>query len=199
MGEERRRRLAYRVTSILALALPIAGILLVVTAIQEYRSRGTQGVSGISIANYRAVAKADDRPAPGFRLPSLDGDGQISLQDYADRVVVLNFWASWCIPCRQEAPHLQAIWEEYRGGGVQVLGVNYRDDRAAAMAYEREFGITFPSVFDPAGKLAFDYELIGVPTTFLIRPDGRMAYRFTGKIDAEILEDALSGVLEGEP
>ena len=170
-------------------------LLVIVLAVQELLSRGTGGESGITIANYRAVAQADDRPAPDFEMAALDGGDQIRLSDLAAEVVVLNFWATWCGPCRREAPGLQSTWEAYQHRGVRFLGVDYRDDQAAARAYEGEFGITYPSVYDPAGELAFDYELVGLPTTFIIDSSGRIAYRFMGYTDAIILRKALEDVL----
>ena len=170
-------------------------LLVVVLAVQELRSRGTGGGSGITIANYRAVAQADDRPAPDFEMAALDGGVQIRMSDLAGEVVVLNFWATWCGPCRREAPGLQSTWEAYRYRGVRFLGVDHRDDQAAARAYEGQFGITYPSVYDPAGELAFDYELVGLPTTFIIDSSGRIAYRFMGYTDAAILRKALEDVL----
>jgi len=170
-------------------------LLVVVLAVQELRSRGTSGESGITVANYRAVAQVDDRPAPDFRMPALSGSGDIALRDFRGRVVVLNFWASWCGPCRREAAGLQSTWEAYRDRSVQFLGVDYRDDQAAARAYEREFGITYPSVYDPGGVLAFHYQLAGLPTTFIIDGAGRIVYRFVGYTDAAILRDALKDVV----
>ncbi len=177
--------------------MAVIGIVLwvVVLAVQELRSRGTGGESGITIANCRAVAQADDRPAPDFEMAALDGDDQIRLSDLAAEVVVLNFWASWCGPCRLEAPDLERTWEEFRNKGVQFLGVDYRDDRAAATAFVKEFGITYPSVYDPAGTLAFDYELVGVPTTFVIDGSGQIVYQFRGYLNGPVLNSAIEDVL----
>ncbi|MBI2238985.1 MAG: TlpA family protein disulfide reductase [Actinobacteria bacterium] len=159
----------------------------------------SRGPGEIGVADFRAQARVEERPAPPFELPALDGPGSIALDDFAGRVIVLNFWASWCGPCRAEAPELERTWEAYREEGVQFLGIDYRDDRAAAQAFQREFGITYPSVYDPGGALAFDYGLLGVPTTFVIDRDGLVRYRFTGRIDRTILSGALDDVLgEGE-
>ena len=183
-----------------ARTIGVVGLAAVVIALafQELRSRTAAGggsASGISVANYRAVAKAGGGPAPGFSMSSLAGDGQISLADYSGKTVVLNFWASWCAPCRVEASDLERTWERYRARGVQFLGVDYRDNDAAGRAFVSEFGITYPSVSDPSGELAYDYDLLGLPTTMVIAPDGIVVYKFTGKIDAAILDSALGDVL----
>ena len=184
---------------VLARRLIILGaiLLLVLLVVAELRTRGTDNIGGTTTANYRAVARVDGRPAPGFEMPGLDG-GSVSLADHRGHTVVLNFWATWCAPCRLEAPALESASEDYRGRGVRFIGINYRDDAAAARAYEGEFGITYPSAYDPGGTLAFDYELIGLPTTFVIGPDGRIEYRFVGYLTGAVLRKALDDVLAGD-
>lgn len=178
----------------------LVGIVLLVIflAAQQLRTRGTDVVGPLAIADFKATAKVEDRPAPPFEMQALEGGGTIALQDYPGKVVVLNFWASWCGPCRAEAPDLQATWQAYRARGVQFLGVDYRDDLYAGRGFVEEFGITYPSVFDPAGRLAFEYELLGLPTTFVITPDRRIAYQFVGIVDGGVLRDAIADVLGAE-
>ena len=169
--------------------------LVVYSSFRQFRAAPAGRVGPLGIAGYRAQPIEESRPAPGFEMPSLGEDGTIALQDFAGKVVVLNFWASWCGPCRAEAPTLQRLWEEYGHRGVQFLGVNYRDDEFAAREYEREFRITYPSVFDPAGELAFEYQLIGLPATFVIDSRGRVVYRFTGIVTEPLLRDAIQVAL----
>ncbi|HEY3212175.1 MAG TPA: TlpA disulfide reductase family protein [Actinomycetota bacterium] len=179
-------------------ALAVAAVVAVL-AVMELRSRGTSSVGGFTVANYKARAEVENTPAPDFELPSLDGGTPIALLSFRGQVVVLNFWASWCAPCRLEAPGLRRVSEAYRHQGVRFLGVDHRDDDAAGRAFVDEFRLRYPSVTDPSGSLAYDYELIGFPTTFIIDPAGTIRYRFVGYLDEDVLEKALNDVLSRAP
>lgn len=129
--------------------------------------------------------------APGFRLTDVrDPEREVALSEFRGRPVVLNFWASWCAPCRTEMPALQAVHEAV-GDEVVFLGVNNSDARGPALDLLEETGVTFPSGFDPDGNVFRQYESIGMPTTVFISRDGRILGRHTGEITRDDLEDAL--------
>lgn len=113
---------------------------------------------------------------PAFRLPLLTG-GDASLDTWKDKLVILNFWATWCTPCTTEMPSLEALWREYRGRGLVVVGVSV--DRGAPRAliepYLRNLDLTFPILVDPQMEAANAWKVPGVPATFVIRPGGEVA------------------------
>jgi cytochrome c biogenesis protein CcmG, thiol:disulfide interchange protein DsbE len=112
--------------------------------------------------------------APDFALTTFSGDA-VRLQDLRGKVVVLNFWASWCRTCAQEAADLEAIWQDYRDRGVIVIGIDYVDTQPAALAYLSDHGITYPNGPDLAGRISRSYRLTGVPETVVIDGAGRVA------------------------
>jgi len=175
----------------LAFLLPVAFIFFAVSVLSVERPRGHER----DIADYSAPAVPEDRPAPTFTLPGLAGRGAVSLDDLSGHPVVLSFWASWCPPCREEAPFLKSAWSTYRSEGVRFLGVDHRDSRPAGLSFARRMAIPFPSVYDAGGELAGRYGLFGVPTTFVIRADGRIAYRITGRVDRTNLRTALKSLV----
>jgi DsbE subfamily thiol:disulfide oxidoreductase len=138
---------------------------------------------------------AVDRPAPPFSLKLLTGSGSLGLQRYAGEVVVLNFWASTCPPCRKEVPELADLSRTYRSMGVRVLGVDYADASQAAIAFARSHGMTYPSVIDRNGRLGEEYGIFGLPTTFIIGSDGRIHYAVYGRIHPTSFRPALDGVI----
>jgi cytochrome c biogenesis protein CcmG/thiol:disulfide interchange protein DsbE len=200
--EAHRRRKERRRGRILLVAIALVAGLFLYSAFRQLRSGGTEAVGAFSIADHRAQAEEANRPAPEFEYQALEGGGSISSGEFAGSVVVVvvvvNFWASWCGPCRAEAPDLQEAWEAYRARGVRFLGVDFRDDRAAARAFVDEFNITYPSVYDPSGALAYDFGVIALPTTFVVGRDGVIAYHFTGIVTEPLLRRALEDVLGRE-
>jgi len=135
-----------------------------------------------------------DRPLPALAGETVQG-AEIAPADYAGHVTVVNFWATWCGPCRQEQPALQQVWTQYRDRGVEFVGVDYRDDTAAAGAWIDEFGVTYPSVADAPGGWADDFALRGAPTTFIADATGRIRYLITGAVGADELSSVLDGML----
>ena len=131
--------------------------------------------------------RASDEPGAVAELsgpmPEVAGEGVAGMAlepaDYRGRPVVVNFWATWCGPCRREQPVLQRLAEEY-DGRVAFVGVNHTDDKAAAREYIRQYGVTYPSVFDPAGKVAFDFEVPYLPATVIVDAKGQLRYRLLG-------------------
>jgi cytochrome c biogenesis protein CcmG/thiol:disulfide interchange protein DsbE len=113
--------------------------------------------------------------APAFSLPRLEGSGEISLASFRGKTVVLNFFASWCAPCKREAPDLESVWRRYRSDGLVVLGVDSGDARGDAKRFLSAHGVTYPVVFDPGEKLAQGlYPLPGLPVTYVINRAGRI-------------------------
>lgn len=119
--------------------------------------------------------------APDFSLPSLDGRTR-HLSDYRGKVVILNFWATFCAPCRREMPALETLWRDYRERGLVVLAVAAdRGDVEIVQRFIDEGGYTFPVPLDPAGKVRNRYEVIALPMTYLIARDGRFSGRALGE------------------
>jgi cytochrome c biogenesis protein CcmG/thiol:disulfide interchange protein DsbE len=118
-------------------------------------------------------------PMPELAGPAVT-DGTVGQDLYRDEVVVVNFWASWCGPCRLEQPGLQRLWEEYGDRGVEFVGVNFRDDPAAAREYLREFAVTYLSVVDADGRIAHAFGVPYLPATVLVDASGELRYRLLG-------------------
>lgn len=130
--------------------------------------------------------------APDRSLPRLGAPGQSTLAAYRGHVVVLNFWASWCEPCRAEAPMLERAQPELARHGATVLGVTYRDTTPDAVSFERRYGLTYPSLRDVDGKLADAYGTRALPETFVIDPRGRVASLSRGEVSPAFLARAVA-------
>jgi peroxiredoxin len=131
-------------------------------------------LSGL-IASF-AVAATVSGPAPAFKLQSRDGK-TVALGDLKGQVVMVNFWATWCGPCRQEMPHLEALYERYNSLGFTLLGVNVEDNPEGAKKWLEENGpVTFPVLLDPKNQVSKLYKVQTMPTTVLVARDGTMRF-----------------------
>ncbi|MBF0169807.1 MAG: TlpA family protein disulfide reductase [Nitrospinae bacterium] len=126
--------------------------------------------------------KLEGQTAPDFSLPTLDG-GTMTLADYRGKVVLLNFWATWCPPCKEEMPSMQKLYEHFKGRDFVMLTVSIDDKTGDVAPFMKELGLTFPVAFDPGAKVGADYGLTGVPETFLIDKRGTVMHHLIGPGD----------------
>jgi len=133
--------------------------------------------------------------APSFALPTLGGGGPVRLGDFHGQIAVVNFWASWCVPCRQEHPALEAAWQRYRDQGVVVLGIDYQDSASGARAFVRELGGSWPVLEDPGSRTALAYGVRGVPETFFVSRAGRIAAWHAGPVSYPLLTNEIDRLL----
>jgi cytochrome c biogenesis protein CcmG/thiol:disulfide interchange protein DsbE len=138
------------------------------------------------------------KQAAPFTLTLFDG-GQVKLEDLRGKAVFLNFWASWCAPCRAEAKDLEAAWQRIKHRDMIFLGIALQDREQDARAFLDEFNITYANGLDDSGKIAVDYGVWGIPESFFIDPQGRITYKHVGGIRAAMvsakLEEAAQGIV----
>jgi cytochrome c biogenesis protein CcmG/thiol:disulfide interchange protein DsbE len=158
----------------------VAGMII---AVQLYNQQQTQPVTG--------------HLAPGFDFTTFDGES-FKLSDFRGKVVVLNFWASWCAPCRVEAPELQAAWERYQeSGDVVFIGIAYADNGPRSIAYLEEFEITYLNAPDLGTRISDLYRIQGVPETFIIDQNGDVAQFIYAGVGEEQLVNIIEPLLAG--
>jgi cytochrome c biogenesis protein CcmG, thiol:disulfide interchange protein DsbE len=138
-------------------------------------------------------------PAPDFTITTFDGE-TFTLSEQRGSIVVINFWGSWCAPCRDEAPHLQAVWEEYQDRGVVVVGVTYLDTVEDSLGFIDDLGLTYLNGPDPRTEIASGkYRIQGAPENFIVDQEGNIAYFHLGPITRTQLRAVLDELLaEGE-
>jgi cytochrome c biogenesis protein CcmG/thiol:disulfide interchange protein DsbE len=144
----------------------------------------------------QAIARGEHPAAPDRALPLLDGAGTMRLADHRGKWVVVNFFASWCDPCEVEAPVLDRVQRRLGHEGT-VVGVAWNDATADTREFVRDFGISFPIVRDVGEELGEDYELRGLPESFVVDPQGRIAAIARGPIDARWVRETLEPLLAG--
>lgn len=161
-----------------------------------------------------ALARGEAPPAPGFELAVLTSgragplddvwrrateDGRVGLGELRGTPVVVNFWASWCVPCREEAPVLERGWQAARRQGVLFVGLNMQDVRGDALAFVRRFGHRFPQVRDPSDATARRWGMSGIPETFFVSARGEVVGHVIGVVTSRQLSDGVAAALAGRP
>ncbi len=175
------------------------GALLLLLGWGLFRQQG--GVNSFGTNDGPLLVETVQRPAAEFGGTLYDpfrDRATLQLSDLRGEVVVLNFWASWCPPCRDEALLLEEGWREYAEQGVVFLGVDIWDTEQNARAYLDEFGITFPNLIDERGRVAVEYGLTGVPETYFITADGTVSRRIIGAVTRATLEQGIEAALSAE-
>jgi DsbE subfamily thiol:disulfide oxidoreductase len=186
------RRLVLRL--VLVVLLLIVGVAAVRTVAQRLQSQTDSG-SALAVADQQAIDRGVSHRRVAFQGRLLADDRPWSSTSARGQILVVNFWASWCGPCRAEQPALSTVARTWRRRGVAFIGVNVQDTRAAALAYVREFGVPYPSLFDRSAQTATRLRAVALPTTFILDRDGVIAYQLTGKTTVPILRARLQALL----
>lgn len=131
--------------------------------------------------------------APDVSLTLFDGS-RMALSELKGRAVIVNFWGSWCVPCREEVPVFTRLAREYERDGVSFLGVAVWDTETDARGFLKQFNVAYPSGMDANGRIAIEFGVKGVPETFFVRPDGSLSRRWIGPINERQLRDFVDEI-----
>ena len=154
------------------------------------------GLLGFGLLSKGEATIAVGEAVPDRELPVLGGPGEGSIGDYRGRWVLINLWASWCVPCRQEAQVLDEFARRYRGRNVTVLGIDVQDNSDDALAFLREFDVRYPQLRSVGDERSEAFGSTGVPENFLVDPRGRLALIWRGPVDREFLADNVVPLVE---
>ena len=184
-----------RISSIAGLFLLCLGLLGAEGSLQLARG---QGLDTTLIPNLKPLK--DMSPAPDFVLPDPTGK-KVSLKDFRGKLVFLNFWASWCVPCREEMPAMEQLYREFKDQGFVVVAVNTKDKREDALAFAKELKLTYPILLDPDGEVGLLYGAWGLPTTYLIGTKGEGLARAWGPAEwySPGARRLIKTLLDGQP
>ena len=177
---------------LLGAALPVLA-LLALLGWAAAKSGGNPGSMGVN--REFGQVQVSPKPAQAFSLELLDGTA-FTLDDLRGKVVMLDFWASWCAPCRYEAPLLAEVYRGYAGQPVEFVGIDIWDQRQSAIDHVRRYGVTYPNVVDDKGTVAISYGVRGIPEKFFIDQEGTVVRKFVGPVSEETLRSALDALLD---
>ena len=157
------------------------------------------GLLGYGLLNKSTEALEPGETVPATSLPTLSGEGSGSIADYRGRWVLVNVWASWCTPCRDESPALERFYRAHRERRFMILGIDSNDLSDDALSFVRKYGITYPQLRDGSGDYSQE-ELgtTGVPESFLVGPDGRLVLHRLGPVTSDYLDSNVVPYLTGE-
>jgi DsbE subfamily thiol:disulfide oxidoreductase len=150
-------------------------------------------VYGLASRGNSRLAVGETAPSP--TLPKLGEPGSGSLKEYRGKWVLVNFWASWCEPCREEAPALTRFQHEHGGKGFTVVGIDTQDISDDGLKFAKEFKLSYPLLHDGNGDNGHEFGTTGVPENYLLEPDGKLAWDQAGPVDAKILEEHVAPLL----
>jgi cytochrome c biogenesis protein CcmG, thiol:disulfide interchange protein DsbE len=155
------------------------------------------GLLGFGLLSKGETTIALGDRVPDRELPALAGEGTGSIADHRGRWVLVNLWASWCPPCREEAPALERFWRRFRDRGVTVLGIDVQDNSEDAIGFVREYGLTYPQLRSVGDERSEAFGSTGVPESFLVTPRGRLALIWRGPVDDRFLAERVVPIVEG--
>lgn len=160
-------------------------------------------VAVVGFLVYGLVSKGNSRlavgeTAPSPELPKLDEPGEGSLNEYRGQWVLVNFWASWCVPCQDEAPALTKFQEEHDGQNFTVVGIDTQDISDDGTKFAHEYDLTYPLLHDGNGDNGHEFGTTGVPENYLLEPNGKLAWAVAGPVDARMLEEHVEPLLPPE-
>ncbi len=179
-----------------ALALvPLIGILVLFGWRLAARDQASGGPGVNSVGHF---AELKQREVPSIPLRSFDGRS-VDLSNLRGQVLVVNFWGSWCVPCREEAPALERAWQATRDNNVQFVGVNVWEAESDALNFIREQRVSYLNLLDPAGQLAVEVGLTGIPETYFVDRDGMLVRRWIGPITDDQLQSLIAELDGGSP
>ena len=157
-------------------------------------------VALVALLTFGLLSKGNSRlamgaTAPSPTLPKLKEKGEGSIKEYRGKWVLVNFWASWCIPCRDEAPELQQFQDEHGGKNFTVVGIDTQDISDDGSKFAKEYGLSYPLLHDGNGDNGNEFGTTGVPENYLLEPNGKLAWDEPGPVDAKILSEHVAPLL----